>query len=106
MVKLDLGLDRKMTASAASSGLPKRPRGMVAMSACSKPGATSVARRVIGVSVQVGHTEFTRIPRGALSRASRFLSESSTLVIKLQEYSPAVLVIAAMACLQVVYCLS
>lgn len=34
---------------------------MVAKSACSKPGATSVARRVIGVSVQVGHTELTLI---------------------------------------------
>lgn len=70
VVKLELELQRKRTASAASSGLPRRPRGILANSACSSPGATSVARRVMGVSVQVGQTAFTRIPRGALSRAA------------------------------------
>lgn len=49
---------------------------MVANSACSNPGATSVARRVIGVSVQVGQTQLTRIPSGALSRTAP-LSETN-----------------------------
>lgn len=69
VVKLDLELHKKMAASAASSGLPSRPIGMVAKSAPSRPGATSVARRVMGVSVQVGQTQLTLILRGALSSA-------------------------------------
>jgi hypothetical protein len=74
VVKLDLELQRKMAASAASSGLPRRPRGIVAISACSSPGATSVARRVTGVSVHAGQTQFTLVPRGALSRAATHVS--------------------------------
>lgn len=69
VVKLDLGLQKKMAASADSSGLPSRPIGIVLKSASSKPGATSVARRVIGVSVQVGQIQLTLIFRGALSSA-------------------------------------
>lgn len=105
VVKLDLELQRKTAASAASSGLPRRRRGMVAKSASSNPGATSVARRVIGVSVQVGQTQFTRMPRGALSRAAPFVRNVRSSQVDSWVQLPAVFVIPVMACLHVVYCL-
>lgn len=80
VVKLDLALQRKIAASAASSGRPKHPIGIISSNACSNPGATSVARRVIGVSVQVGQMQFTRMAKGALSRAAELYGKSSRLV--------------------------
>lgn len=70
VTKLDLGLHKKITASATSSGHAIRPKDTIFLTLSSNPGPCSTVRCTMGVFTHDGHTQLTRIPFGALSSAT------------------------------------
>lgn len=99
-----MGLHRKSTISAISSGVAKRPIGIPDRIVCSKPATTSVARRTIAVSTYDGQTQFTRIPCLTFSRA---LISWFSLWVRTWIWGPtglpAVVLIPITACFEVTY---
>ena len=75
-MRLALGLQRNSTASAISSGLPKRPIGMPGAIAAPIPGISRSSSLVMLDSTHVGQTQLTRISSLTLSSAGMGVSNS------------------------------
>ncbi len=80
MTMPEAGLARNKTAAATSSGCPILPIGIMFLTKLKNAGSSSIGF-VMGVSMKVGATEFTRMPLGASSTAMALVKPSSACLV-------------------------